>query len=267
MPYLATVVVAVLAINQDAEPALATECSLTDANTGGFWFGSAHQTGIADLEGSSAELWNYDPNPIFAASAFWTMLTVEGEAEWAQIGWASVSGDFWDPKQSGVFLQLLDSTGPTLWTGYLKSDDTWQYDLDLSGIEDAVHPTSEDMYEIYTWGSDWWFVYNHDTDAKMVLSRDFDPDEIIVAGEVQDYASGNKGDHAPGHTTGNPLQANLSKKNVNGTWSNTSLTFHESTGPFDDNPDNPDQDSSTDGVDFDNFTGDGIRVWDQRCSS
>jgi hypothetical protein len=228
-PYLAAAVIAIAtyATAPATQTAEASSCVLTAGNDGN-WLGGYKQTGISGLDGSSAELWNYDPTTVHKASTFWTMvMEVDGTfLYWVQIGWMSWYQD--DDDQSRVFMQLVDADSDFQWR-YLKPDGSWSNNWVNS--EDGVHPTSEDVYEIYTNGSDWNFVYDHNTADKYTFGRDFDPEEVQVYGEVLNYDTGNKGDHAPGDTS-NKIQANLSKKNISGTWSNTSLGGGSAGGPF-----------------------------------
>ena len=221
-------------------------CSISETTNWGNWMAAAVESSISNLEGSSADLWNYNPDPVWNNVSFWTMAVRSGEDRWTQVGWMEYSATNNEEK---VFLQIKN-TSTQLVTKWYHTSNGGEW---TDSASDAVNPTASKKYEQYKYDSKWWVRYDGGTQFQ--LSTSWSPDHVQVAGETTSYeavAGTDKGHHAPGDKS-NKIQANNSKKNVSGIWSDTSLTVGTPTG-------NHDSDGS-------NNDGDGMRTWDKRCSS
>ena len=205
----------------------------------------ATQGTTSGLGGVSADLWNYTPKPVWGKSAFWVMaITTLTANHWAQIGWA-----MWgDDTQSRVFLQLYPDFGAPI-TLYYHSNGTWS-----KSHLDAVSPTASVLYEVYQYNGSWNFSYNYGT-SYTSQQTNWTPNQVKIAGETLEFHAAsptNKGDHFPGDAS-NPIHADFPQHDVNGIWSSTALQITTNQG--------------NGAVDKNNGSGDGIRVWDTRCSS
>ncbi|MCI0438192.1 MAG: hypothetical protein L0177_03570 [Chloroflexi bacterium] len=229
-----------------SESSVEAACSIQSTTTFDVSIVGGKHENISNLEGARADLWNYDPTPVFDEnpSTFWVMVWKDSPDKWAQIGWI-----MWgDQDESKVFLQVLPDTGPAI-TRYRQSDGSWS-----SNVSSAVHPTASKQYEVFRFNGEWWLSYDFGGDY-FKKGTNWEAEHVRVAGETQTYeavAGTDKGDHFPGDLS-NKIQANNVGKNVSGTWSDTSLSeINSGSG-------NGDSDLS-------NSSGDGVRVWDVRCN-
>lgn len=101
-------------------------------------------------QGVSADLWNYDPDPVWSGAGFWVAVSVDGGSRWIQVGWWMDGAD----TQSRVFLQYKKNDG-TLVDRWYHSDDTWK--TTSSG---AVNPTAAKKYEVFRSSGTWYVRYD-----------------------------------------------------------------------------------------------------------
>jgi hypothetical protein len=256
IPWALTALVLAFAIKPaGANMALAVECDIEGTTNTGSWFAGGRQTGISNLQGSSAVLDYYNPAPLFGGTNFWTMVT-DGSDYYAQVGWMKYEDhNGHQTDDSVVFAQLDQGVG--------KYKEAWWVDNGVDPpywsmyITDAVTAGDEKLYEIYEFNGKWWISYDYNTSLE--VTKYFTPDDVEVFSEIhREYESNfpwieTKGDHIAGDTV-NTVEANSSKKNQSGTWYNTALNEINTTDVGD--------------LDMDgNTTGDGFEVWDNRCSS
>ena len=200
--------------------------------------------------GGSARIWNYNPDPVWVSSAFWISVAQASPHRWAQIGWVKDATALYDTgAYERVFLQIKNGPG-SYSTLFYQSNGSWTDEAST-----AVSPTSEDLYEVYQSGDNWFIRYDYGT--AYTEPHTFTPHAIVVGGETKSYqpVSGGiaKGDHAPGDRT-NKIRMNNIKKNVNGSWSSATL----GPGERSDLPMKTDRQGGS---------GESFRIWDDRCSS
>ena len=200
------------------------------------------------IEGVSADLWNYNPSPIFKRDEFyvvvWQTSTDYSTAHRAAIGWVKYNGD----SNARVFEEVSPDSGTTHRL-YYHSDGTW-----TSSYATATVPTASVLYEVYKYGGYWYLTYNYGTSFVSPWSTTWNANQLRIGGEADEYYPASplaKGDHFPGDTS-NKIHADYPKRDVNGVWSDTMMqtTSAQAQGSVDKN----------------NGSGDGIRVWDNRCS-
>ncbi|GEM_PF-3702533 len=231
-------------------------CTLQSGTNNTTRFGGISHSDInwqGDTRAVRANLWNYNPTPIFQVTAFWAMVNDQSSAtRHAQTGWAKFSNQ----NVEAIFAEWDNGAGFTRrW--YKASTDEWvtmpttqpsssiKYNarwLDLSGANEQVQMSiilnggaeSSILTGIVTWAAN---TYQ-------------------VSSETQNFATAsptNKGDHASGDNSNHIHADNIEYYDISG-WhaAHTPLTFLTPAG---------NHSTETQGV-----SGVGFRVWDNRCN-
>ncbi len=244
LPYMVAIAILLIGFAASPRPAHAA-CSLTSTTSLSSKLGGDEINYGTTLDGVSATLDDYDPNPVFEESWFFVEISRSNGFEYLRVGWAE-----WDQYASSprVIVEMSDANDREWWV-YRGSLNGWSSNLGLhwSG---AVEPPFNKQYEVFEFNNEWWASYDFGTTLK--IPTEWSQTHAGVFGMVASYATGDKGDQAPGDPS-NKVESQDTKKNINGVWSNTSLgapwTYEE--GPFD--------------VEDNVGSGDGVRVHDTRC--
>ena len=226
-----------------ASPVLA-ECSLTEGSHV-VRFAGAQRDNISSLSGIKADLWHYNPSPIYKVSLFWVMMDNPGAGTgYVQVGWRKDDG--WSTEK--VWAEGPDVNEPRWTKFWWSSSPHWRSTA-------GSHPTSSANYKIVYISeplTDKFTIYKDGDSFSHAQDDLWTPDRIVIAGESQ-----NQGDHSPGDTS-NHINSNNNKYKTTGSWSDVNWNWN--TGKI------LDDDSRMD-LDTNNQSGDGFRIWDPRCSN
>ena len=209
--------------------------------------------------GVKADIWNYNPSPIFRDTSLWVMLTdADGENWYNQIGWGKASGD----SQELVFTEYSDGSG--------DDHDIFRYYHHTTGTTwttsttGATSPASSKNYKIkWVYNSGTHQIQNtYDSGTSQNLTISWTPTNLAIFAETQNFGTDtplNDGDHAPGHYVspgpGNKLHVENNKywNPSTSDWADTDTTGIATS------IDNMEADTSS-------LNGIGFRVWDVRCN-
>jgi hypothetical protein len=219
----------------------------------------ASWSSILDM-GVKADIWNYDPNPVFIATSVYVMLTdAEGENWYDQIGWADEPLMDDDPL---VFVQYSDGSGEDhdIFTFYHHTTGTtW-----TTTTTGATSPNSSKNYMIkWLYNSGTHQIQNtYDNGTSQNLTISWTPTNLAIMAETQNFGINtplNNGDHAPGHYV-DPGPGNKIHVENNKYWNpSTSSWADTDTTGIATEIDNMKADTSS-------VNGIGFRVWDVRCN-
>ena len=223
-------------------------CSISSGNTG-HWFGGFFDTTpnyTLSTRAVKADIWNYNPGPIFDDTSIWVMITEDGTSDYGQIGWGKDSGD----SVEYVFAEYTDG-GSGFRAFYDAPNDEW------IGTK-TTQPPSSKLYTA-TWvdaSPDNQLQFIYDGSAIWTASVDWIADTWDVSSEVRSYeavAGTDKGDHSAGGTS-NKIKAHGIK-----IYGASGAGWADPSGYSSSFEANMSSDTTS-------VTGVGYRIWDNRCS-
>jgi hypothetical protein len=230
----------------------ASACTLQSGTNDVRKFGGISHSDIGwtgDTRAVRADLWNYNPSPIYQGTAYWVMTNDQASAtRYAQTGWVKFSGF----SAEAIFAEWNNDAGinrrywkastnsweMTPWTqpsSSINYNATW---VNLSGTNEQVQMSLTGVSSTLT-GTVTWTANTYQ-----------------VASETLNFATAsptNKGDHASGDNSNRIHADNIQYYDSSG-WhaAHSPLNFLTSVG-------NHSTDTSS-------VSGVGFRVWDNRCN-
>ena len=180
------------------------ECPIDEGVQDYQWsgFSNASSSYTLGTRAIRADLWNYNPAPVYGDVSFWVMLADSTGENYAQVGWGKTEDD----SVEYVFGEFTGENGFERWF-YDAEDDEWV------GTESTQPPSSKSYKVTWVEGTSGdhqiQIVYDGSTSQDVTVS--WTAVGYHVTGEVHDYQSvvgTDKGDHSPGHGGVDGVNAN-----------------------------------------------------------
>ncbi|MBI2171785.1 MAG: hypothetical protein HYU30_07170 [Chloroflexi bacterium] len=199
------------------------------------------QYSVSGITGIRANLWNYNPAPVYKATGFWVMLT-DG-SNYAQTGWWEYDGI--TGAKEYVWSQYS-------WNGGGNWETKW-YNTSTALWQDTPHTEPPSSKEYSTMFVPLQGEYNqaqmqYDGGTTRNVSITWTPTKWQSFGETLNYDTPNKGDHVPGDTTNKIHGDNVMYRDSSYSWQSASMSnYKEGHGDVE-------------------LIYQGFRIWDTRCS-